>query len=280
MCSRGCRTYLSLLPPPVSTRSKSLGNRGGRSRAPSRWQETWQDGFSSLPDCSSVSKLHTWTNIYTFTLYTDPHSLLFLCSQVLSQRILLLVEVFPFPPPKMFKETQSQQKGLNQEKTHCFQKRHIQYSWDSTVCSHMMPHEVQGGGRNLCCCCCCCSHCDCSRCKQGASKSAGVLLWQLSKVLKFTPKELWQWKFLGEKRTKENSWLELIDMKSLQCNNRWTVELLTVKERSWNSSKEKRTVLFSSQVALISWLFVVSVNFWGVQSGLKICYSNEVATSG
>lgn len=146
MCSRGCRRYLSLLLPPVSTRSKSLGNRGGRSRAPSLWQEIWQDRFSSHPDCSLVSKLHTWTNIYTFTLYTDPHSLSFLCSQVVSQRILFLMENFlspshvrPPPPPGPNVEMQCQQKGLNQEKTHCFQKRYIQYSWGQ---HSLFPHDA------------------------------------------------------------------------------------------------------------------------------------------
>lgn len=155
---------------------------------------------------------------------------------------------------------QSQQKGLNQEKTHCFQNRY-NTAGDSTICSHMMPYEdVSSKWREVG-----------GTCAAAAAYTVTVLgvnrglqslqvcHCQLSTVLKFTPKELWQWKFSGEKRTKENSWLDLIDVKSLQCNNRWTIELLTVKGRRLKNGKEKRTLLFSDQVALTSWYLVSPV---------------------
>lgn len=188
---------------------------------------------------------------------------------------------FPPPTPKCFKKCRVSKRGWTKRKPTVSRTDTCNNTFgDSTVCPYVMPYEAKGGGRNQCCCCC--WQCDCSRWKQEAS---GVSPWQLSTVLKFTPKELGQWKFMGEKRAKEKSRLELIDMKSLQYNNRWTVELQTVKEMCLNNGKEKRTQLFPSQVALISWYFVVSVwvsvpNFLAGQSGLKICCANKVATPG
>lgn len=155
---------------------------------------------------------------------------------------------FPFPTPhKCFEQCRVSKRGWTKGNPTASRTDTCSTSGDSTICPQVMPYEVKGGGRNQCCCCSC-LHCDCSRWEQGASKP-GVPPWQLSTVLKFTPKDLGQWKFLREKRTKENSCLKLIDMKSLQ-HKRWTAELLTVKEMSLNNSKEKRTLLFSSQVPL------------------------------
>lgn len=111
----------------------------------------------------------------------------------------------------------SQQKGLNQQKTNCFQNIY-NAAGDSTISSHMLPYEDVLSKRR-----------EAEETytdtvtysyKQRASKSVGMSPWQLSTVLKFSPKELWQWKFLGEKRIKENSWLEVIDTKSLRYKER------------------------------------------------------------
>lgn len=218
---------------------------------------------------------HLNQHLHFHTLHWPTFTLM-LMQPGIEPKDLVAYRNFPFfPLPKCFEKYRVRKSGWTKRKPTVSRRDTCSNtSEDSTVCPHMMPYEVKGGGRNQCCCCC--LHCDCSRCKQGPS---GVSPWQLSTVLKFTPKELGQWKFLREKRTEENSWLDLIDMKSLQYNNRWTVELLWKK-----CGKEVNLALFQSgcsyQLILCATTPSQSIhNFLAGQSGLKICYANEVGTS-
>lgn len=231
VCSRGCKKVFLSASFSRFSKEQVLGKTvDEEAETTPLWQETCLDRCSSLSNCSLVSninKLHNWTNIYTYFTLTHIH---FYCK---ANRILLLVEIF-LSPPNVLRNAQSA-KGAEPTENPLFPE-HTQCSWGQ---HNFFSHgalwrcfiKAKGGRRNLH------WYCDGYSYKQRASKSVGMSPWQLSTVLKFSPKELWQWKFLGEKRIKENSWLELIDTKSLQYKERWTIELLTEKGMS---GKEKR----------------------------------------
>lgn len=132
MSSRGCRKYLSLLLPPVCTRSKSLGNCEGRSRGLDRTGSSICLTAIWSPDCTPEP---------TFTL---SHSTLthvhfyFNAARHWAKGSCCSRKCFLFSPSECLEKC-SQQKGLNQEKTHCFHNRHTQNIWGH---HNLFPHDA------------------------------------------------------------------------------------------------------------------------------------------
>lgn len=73
------------------------------------------------------------------------------------------MEIFWFFPPLNVLRNAESTEGTELRENPLFSRADTyNTSGDSTICSHMIPYEVKGGGRNQCCCCC--LHCDCSWC--------------------------------------------------------------------------------------------------------------------
>lgn len=155
VCSRGWRSYLSLLLSPVPTGSLSLGKLWKKQERPLPFlrRPAWP-GAAVCPTAvwSAAWTIHTTQPTFTLTRFTVTHFPFCFNAASYWAKGSCCSWTFFFFPPYLFREMQSQQKGLNQEQTLCFPNRY-NTAGDSAVRSHWclrkMFHQSEGRWQEL-----------------------------------------------------------------------------------------------------------------------------------